>query len=769
MIRFKSLSIQNFLSYGQNPTVIDLDPGGTTLIVGEDLDNTASGTGANGVGKTVWLNALVFALYGKPVSNISLDNLVNNINQKHLEVIVEFQKNDMLYVVKRVRKEKGLGNYAKVYERPVGVELDMTVNTEQDVTPDSVKHINDFIADILGIPHELFVRIVAFSATHTPFLDLPVRHASQANQSDIMEELFRLNRLSEKAERLKAAMKDTKSSLEIKKTHNEQLEKEHERHNTLLGAAEERVKVWDFEQKEEIDEVKQELKEYEKYDIEGQLKLLESLGEHNEIVTSISKLIDDINSEIKVKEAELHSAENEMKVLEEQESGIQGKIDAWDKQHAENILAHEEAKKNLVSEEVLAEQQKLHDKFDELSAQLSKLEDGAKEVINEMTSTKKKVDKGNEELVHLQDAKCPYCLQKYESAEDKIAECENNITKLNGTIELLSEGLDSFEADILKVKEELNDVSSAKTFTQEDIAMETKLRIDLFEKIDELNAMTNPHSAGDVDGLDGRIKELNSKIKVIEKDISDLVSDRDNSQRNKDLEEAELAKIMKQIEFDSIDALYKVKGEIERLSGKLKDLADAVNPHLASFEELKAIELEPIDMDTVNKLDKKLTHQNYLLKLLTKKDSFIRKNLLNKNLTFLNQRLRGYLSDLGLPHRVEFTQEMTAHISQFGRQLDFGNLSSGQKARVNLALSFSFRDVLQRSLDSVNVCMLDEVLDVGLDSVGVQNAAHMLKRKSRDDKLTLFIISHRDEVSGIFDKTLTVQMEKGFSRVKQEI
>ena len=769
MIRFKSLSIQNFLSYGQNPTVIDLDPGGTTLIVGEDLDNTASGTGANGVGKTVWLNALVFALYGKPVSNISLDNLVNNINQKHLEVIVEFQKNDMLYVIKRVRKEKGLGNYAKVYERPIGVELDMSVNTEQDVTPDSVKHINDFITNILGIPHDLFVRIVAFSATHEPFLDLPVRHATKANQSDIMEELFRLNRLSEKAERLKAAMKDTKASLEIKKTHNEQLEKEHERHNTLLEAAEERVKVWDFEHKEDIKDIKAELKKYDKYDIAGQLKLLETVGERSETLASMSKLIDDLNSEIKVQEAELHSTQNEMKVLEEQESGIQDKIDAWDKQHAENIKAHEEAENNLATPEVLDEQQKLHHKFDELSEQLSKLESGAQDVINEMTSTKKKVDEGNKELVHLQDAKCPYCLQKYESAEDKIAECSGNIEKLNTTMELLSEGLDSFEADILKVKEELNEVAAAQTLTQDDINTEAKLREDLYKKIEELKNTVNPYSADDVDSLEERIKELDSKIEAIGNSLSDLISDRDNSQSNKDLEEAELTKLMKQIEFESVDALYKVKGEIEQLSAKLKDLEAAVNPHLASFEELKAVDLEPIDMETINKLDKKLTHQNYLLKLLTKKDSFIRKNLLNKNLTFLNQRLRTYLSDLGLPHRVEFTQEMTAHISQFGRQLDFGNLSSGQKARVNLALSFSFRDVLQRSLDSVNVCMLDEVLDVGLDSVGVQNAAHMLKRKSRDDDLTLFIISHRDEVSGIFDKTLTVQMEKGFSHVKQEI
>ena len=769
MIRFKSLSIKNFLSYGKAPTVLNLDPGGTTLIVGEDLDNTASGTGANGVGKTVWLNALVFALYGKPVSNISLDNLVNNINQKHLEVIVEFQKDEMLYVVKRVRKEKGLGNYAKIYARPVGTELDMDVNTEQDVTPDSVKHINDFITNILGIPHELFVRIVAFSATHTPFLDLPVRHASQANQSDIMEELFRLNRLSEKAERLKQAMKDTKSSLEIKKQHNEQLETEHARHKSLLDAAKARVDDWDERHKIDVFEVKEDLKKYDEYDIDGQLELLEKVNERKEYHAALVESLNELNSQIAVDEVQLRAAENELKSLLDQEAGLQDKIDAWEAEHAANLKAHEEAKDGLASEEVLAEQQELHNRFTLLTEHLSGLESGAKQVVDEMTSTKKKVDEAKAELVHLEDAKCPYCLQKYESGEDKIAECKGTIEKLNSTMELLSEGLDSFEADILKAKEDINSVASAQTLTLEEINAEIKLRTDLFAKIEELNKMSNPYSADDIEGLLERIKEADFKVESIDSDLGGKRSDVANTERFKKEEEDRIAKLSEQIVFDTLDDLYKVKNEIEQLTSKLKDLEGAVNPHMDSYEELNAVELEPIDMDTINKLDKKLTHQNYLLKLLTKKDSFIRKNLLNKNLAFLNQRLRNYLSDLGLPHRVEFTQEMTAHISQFGRQLDFGNLSSGQKARVNLALSFSFRDVLQRSLDSVNVCMLDEVLDVGLDSVGVQNAAHMLKRKSRDDDLSLFIISHRDEVSGIFDKTLTVQMEKGFSHVKQEI
>ncbi len=767
MIKFKTLSIQNFLSYGAAPTVINLDPGGTTLIVGEDLDNTASGTGANGVGKTVWLNALVFALYGKPVSNISMDNLVNNINNTHLEVIVEFQKNDTLYVVKRVRKEKGLGSYAKVYARPVGVELNMDVNTEQDVTPDSVKNINDYITEALGIPHELFVRIVAFSATHTPFLDLPVRHATQANQSDIMEELFRLVRLSEKAGLLKEAMKDTKSSLEIKQKHNEQLEKEHERHTELLSAAKDRVADWVEDNKDSVMLVNKDLKALNRYDIDGQQKLFHSVTEQNETVTSLNITLTEINSKTKELVSDLKSSKKEMKLLDEQLGGIEDKVEKWKVDHTTNIQAHEEAKEGLVDDAILDSQEKFHQDLLTFTDDKSKLVAGRDIVLDKITDLRKSIKKDEDELTHLEDAKCPYCLQKYESAEDKITECNTKIKESTVTVNVYDESLEDYDKKIVAIDNDLNLIAGTITYTEAEIKSERQLRVDLFKKIDELNVMENPFNMEDAVELEARIDELGVNIEAVDLELSDLDADHTSVVNDIALEEEELTKLVEQIEFTSLEELWEVKGNITRLNEKLDELKVAKNPHQESYTELLEVKIEPIDMDAINHLDKVLTHQNYLLKLLTKKDSFIRKNLLNKNLVFLNGRLRGYLNDLGLPHRVEFTQEMTAHISQFGRQLDFGNLSSGQKARVNLALSFSFRDVLQRSLDSVNVCMLDEVLDVGLDSVGVQAAAHMLKRKAREDDLTLFIISHRDEVSGIFDKTLTVTMEKGFSSISQ--
>ena len=73
MLKFMSLTLRNFMSFGNQNTVIQLDRSGTTLIVGEDLDNTANGQGANGVGKTTVVNALAYAVYDKPISSISKD------------------------------------------------------------------------------------------------------------------------------------------------------------------------------------------------------------------------------------------------------------------------------------------------------------------------------------------------------------------------------------------------------------------------------------------------------------------------------------------------------------------------------------------------------------------------------------------------------------------------------------------------------------------------------------------------------------------------
>lgn len=762
MIRFKQISIKNFLSYGESPTVINLDSVGTTLIVGEDLDNTASGTGANGVGKTVWINALIYGLYGKPISNISMDNLVNNINKKNMEVIVEFEKNEKIFTVKRARKATGAGNYAKVFIRPIGTDLDEKLH---DKTPDSIKNITDFITDHLGIPYELFVRIVAFAATHTPFLDLPVRHASQANQSDIMEELFRLTQLSVKAEALKAEIKDAKQSLEIKVKHNEQLEKEHARHNKQLESARNRVDDWEEDRKEDIEAVEKELIKYKAVPVKEQEKLYELVDKLKIKITEEKAKQSEIESVVTKISADFTVAKAQLQRVEEEKE----KILNWKDENTTKITKYKKEADAIPEAYVLSEQTSLHDTLKKLMEDLENFATEESELESNVKKADKIADELMKELVHLEDAQCPYCLQQYEDAPTKINECKKTIeTSLQDKINA-NEVLKTVRANIKDTKSQIDDVSSDIKYSTDEIKEYDLLRDDYVKKLEELFNEKCPH--GDKAAVGDMISVISELKKEAEQHKENLSEESEKLVEIDEVVESlenELEDCESKITIPSLNELYEIKNKIKQCKDKIKELKDGVNPYLEPLQELIDIKIEPIDMDAINELNNLITHQNYLVKLLTKKDSFIRKTLLNKNLAFLNQRLKQYLSALGLPHKVEFTHEMTANISQFGRELDFGNLSSGQKARVNLALSFSFRDVLQKSHDSVNVCMLDEVLDVGLDSVGVQNAARMLKRKARDEDLALFIISHRDEVSNIFDKKMIVQMEKGFSSVKVE-
>ena len=127
-----------------------------------------------------------------------------------------------------------------------------------------------------------------------------------------------------------------------------------------------------------------------------------------------------------------------------------------------------------------------------------------------------------------------------------------------------------------------------------------------------------------------------------------------------------------------------------------------------------------------------------------------------------------YLKKTGLSHKVEFDEEMMVQISKFGTTYKYKALSSGQRARINLALVFAFRDVLQARFDKINFYILDECLDVGLGNVGVQLATKMIKTVAVENDISMFIISHRDEISNMFDNKLQIELRNGFSTIVTE-
>jgi DNA repair exonuclease SbcCD ATPase subunit len=205
------------------------------------------------------------------------------------------------------------------------------------------------------------------------------------------------------------------------------------------------------------------------------------------------------------------------------------------------------------------------------------------------------------------------------------------------------------------------------------------------------------------------------------------------------------------------------RNNLANLMSELEKRVKEENPYDEQIEELKNSAIQEVEWNTVNSLVKLKDHQEFLLKLLTNKDSFIRKKIIDQNLTFLNKRLNYYVDRLGLPHTVSFQNDLTVIITQLGKDIDFYNLSRGEGNRVILATSFAFRDVWENLYQHINLLFIDELLDNGTDASGVEKSLAILKKMSRERNKNIFIISHRDELLGRVDSTLKVIKENGFT------
>ena len=218
-------------------------------------------------------------------------------------------------------------------------------------------------------------------------------------------------------------------------------------------------------------------------------------------------------------------------------------------------------------------------------------------------------------------------------------------------------------------------------------------------------------------------------------------------------------------ESDAIHHQASVDNLITQLTSKLDD----TDPYAEQIVEMQSTAVEEVTYDVINELTNVKEHQEFLLKLLTNKDSFIRKRIIDQNLSYLNARLGQYLDRIGLPHTIKFNNDLTTSITELGRDLDFDNLSRGERNRLILSLSWAFRDVWESLYQPINLLFIDELVDSGMDSSGVENSLAILKKMSRESNKSIWLVSHKDELSGRVNNTLHVVKENGFTSYNTDI
>ena len=209
MIQFQKLTYKNFLSTGNNPIIIELSKSKSTLIVGN-----------NGSGKSTILDALSFALFGKAHRNVNKNGLVNSVNGKGCETIVEFETAGHEFkVVRGIRPNK-----FEVWQN--GKMIDQQTN---------VRDYQKFLEqNILKLNHKSFHQIVVLgSSSFIPFMQLKAW-----DRRDVIEDLLDIGVFSKMKTVLKQrnaqakewaknshiALGNQKDKIEYQKKHLNQLE-----------------------------------------------------------------------------------------------------------------------------------------------------------------------------------------------------------------------------------------------------------------------------------------------------------------------------------------------------------------------------------------------------------------------------------------------------------------------------------------------------------------------------------------------------------------
>jgi DNA repair exonuclease SbcCD ATPase subunit len=294
------------------------------------------------------------------------------------------------------------------------------------------------------------------------------------------------------------------------------------------------------------------------------------------------------------------------------------------------------------------------------------------------------------------------------------------------------------------------------------IKQSTKQLTEILDSIDKTQNKTCPTCGGAMedDKHQSMVQKLEDDRKEFEKYVEDLVEQETKlTEKIKSVGDSEQPETY----YETAQQAYKHENTVEYLGEQLEQKTKDTDPYQEQIDELKTSAVQELSYDKMNNLRKLQDHQEFLYKLLTSKDSFIRKKVIDQNLTYLNSRLAFYLQKTGLPHEVKFQSDLSVEITELGRDLDFDNLSRGERNRLILSLCWAFRDVWEMLYHHINVMFIDELVDSGMDTAGVENAIGILKQIARERHKNIYLISHRDELQGRVNNVLKVTKENGFT------
>lgn len=696
--------MKNFFSFGNVAQEIELDNLDITLVLGQNNDALKDDdSGERRNG--VGKSAIIQGLvFGLYGKSIGNDIKIPNLVNKTNPKYCEVIV-DFEKDGVEYRIERGRNpTYFQFYT------LDPNNNVKDDTRGES-KDTQEDLNEILGISQLLFEYIVVMNANVEPFLSLPV-----PKQRDLIEELLGITQLTEKALILKEMQKENSKLAQQEKFKLETITESNKRIENSIEILQNQANEFESKKISTINNLKNELSQFDSIDFESLISLATKMDD------AIKNNKNRENLEIRFLTM-AEKCENYSNEIDKRKNDILKNIEQLKQINIDDEL------KNHLKIAKLTEDDKI--RWQNTAAR-SQIDSQLKMHRNNIIRFEQSLEDENKKLIMLNDNKCPLCQNHLECEDTSIID---SITK---TIETLTSNINDANISINKLIDE---------------------RAELIDPVQEMRPNTVYKTLSEAQLHEHKLQELISKSLIEEKNIylDEVIS------LSEELENTPV------IEYENTIPMNDVK-ELQFAYNTLKlDLEreiNSTNPYFSQIETLKTNSLKEVNYTEYNELSKLAEHQDFMVKLLMNKDSFVRKNIIEQNIQYLNKRLHHYISEVGSQHMVEFVNDLSVDINLNGQSYDFKQLSRGERTRVVLALNLAFRDVYEVTFGSINLLINDEIFDVGLDSHGVYTMWDLFKEYGEVNNKSIFIVSHREEALQRGKNMLLITKEDGFSTVE---
>jgi DNA repair exonuclease SbcCD ATPase subunit len=351
---------------------------------------------------------------------------------------------------------------------------------------------------------------------------------------------------------------------------------------------------------------------------------------------------------------------------------------------------------------------------------------------------------------------------KKQQTVDELESAIKNLEVLDIEVELESHRNNELYNELVKTKAQVERDYTTKTRHFNQLTSQLNTVISSYDRASNHACPTcgqdlhdDQHTAIKND-LESKLISLDEQVKFEQNEINTAKQDLEN------VNTALLSVKKQNTVYKNLEEALNHRNTLETLKKELDKEIASSNPYLDQTNSIGDT-IQEVTYDLLNQLARDKEHQEFLLKLLTNKDSFIRKKIIDQNLAYLNSRLNDYLDKLGLPHQIKFLNDLSVEITLLGQDLDFDNLSRGERTRLILGLSWAFRDIFENTNHPINLIFVDELLDSGMDPQGLEGSVEVLKKMERERHKNIFVISHREELIQRVTNVLSVVKENGFT------